>query len=654
MLRLACVGAAFLASCVSVYDEDARAAELLPRSGVVVSEQRLATEAGLDVLERGGNAADAAVATAFALAVVYPQAGNLGGGGFAVLVPHTGTPRAYDFRERAPAGYRPDLYLDERGERVPERSLVGPLAVGVPGTPAGLWMLHRRHGSGRLTFADLVRPAIRLARGGFEVDPVLAALLADPAVREKLVTGGAGDLFYPEGVALGVGDRLVQPRLARTLERIAESGERGFYRGPVASAIVACLAEAVVPGTDGERVAPENAFVEEDLRAYEVVQREPLRGWFRGNEIVTMPPPSSGGVCLLQILAILEGLPLDADRRSALAGEAPREGGGGGEFGEFAVVSAGHGLSERMLHWWIEAMRCSFADRAQHLGDPDFVDVPVEELLSREWISKRRISIGEQADEAVEPMPAPQRDPFVPLDKLGPEATAAKAASASGGREGTQTTHLSVLDREGNAVALTTTLNAWFGSGLYVADAGFLLNDELDDFSIQAGSPNQFGLVGGDANALAPGRRPLSSMTPTVVRDHRGVVRLVLGSPGGPKIITSVAEVLLRMLVLRETLAEAVSAPRLHQQWRPATTSFERGWPDDVLEALRTNRRHSVSVSDALFGSVQAIAVDERGRVEGVSDPRRGGVAGIEGERLPAARPPARTPEELPEAAPER
>lgn len=592
-LLVACGG------CASVHD-GSKDAPITPRQGVVVAEHRLACEVGKSILERGGNAADAAVATAFALAVVYPQAGNLGGGGFAIHVPHTGDPLALDFREVTPASYGPELYLDDEGARVRDRSLRGPLSVGVPGSPAGLVELKERFGSGNLTLEQLVEPAIRLAYEGFPVDPILAELLASPEHREKLVRSPlASQIFYPDGEPLAVGAILQQPELARTLERIADDGTRGFYKGAVARAITAELERIPVPGdaTIAQRMTLE------DLRDYRPQWRTPLRGWFRGQELITMPPPSSGGVCLLQTLTILEGLPLDADRLETRALAAKGEGFGG------EVIAAG-GLSVRMVHWWIEAMRRSFADRAEHLGDPDFVDVPVAELLSREWIAQRRISIGEAADPDIGPMP-----PIV--------------------REGTETTHVSVIDREGNAVSLTTTLNSFFGSGILVAGAGVFLNNELDDFAIQVGSPNQFGLVGSEANALAPGKRPLSSMTPTVVRDNRRAVRMVLGSPGGPKIITSIVQVILRTLVLEQDLATAVTAPRLHQQWNPPHTLFERGWNPDLVSALATNKNHEGRFSETSFGSVQAILIEAGGEASGFSDPRRGGVAAIEGQPVP-------------------
>lgn len=579
-----------------------------PATGAVVSEHPLATRAGLEILANGGNAADAAVATALVLSVVYPQAGNLGGGGFAVWVPREGDPTTLDFRELSPSGYIPELYLDASGELVPERSLATPLAVGVPGTPAGLYELYRQYGSKAegLAFADLCEPAIRLARDGFQVDAWLARDLRSRGSRARLEADpGARELFYPGGAPLGEGQLLMQPRLAATLERLARGGSKAFYSGPIAEAIVQSLRAA------DERagiVAGSRSMTLEDLASYKVVERKPLVGRFRGYEVISMGPPSSGGLVLLQVLAVLNGFPLDAERAAALAAF---------ELGD-DPSSTESGVSPRHVHWWIEALRMAFADRAMHLGDPDKYAVPVGSLLSASWVARRRVSIGEHARPNVAPWapdPAPESD---------------------------QTTHLSVLDEDGNAVSLTTTLNTSFGSGILVAGAGFLLNNELDDFSIQAGKPNTYGLVGGEANQLAPRKRPLSSMTPTVVRGSDGAVRLVIGAPGGPKIITAVLQVVLRVLVLEQDLESAIRAPRMHQQWKPQETVFEEGWPLALIEAL--GNRHGQptrTIPNGRFGSVQGILVQPDGQVQSFSDARRGGVGGVQGEPLPQPAAPA-------------
>ena len=574
-----------IAGCRSARDLEAPPSWPRPECGLVVCEEPRAAEVGAEILRREGNAADAAVATALALAVVHPQAGNLGGGGFALYVPHEGEPQALDFRETAPASADPARYLDEQGRPVARLLREGPLSVGVPGTPAGLLALHERLGSGRLTLEELARPAIELARRGFRVGPLLARDLASASTRARLERDpGARERFYPRGEPLREGDLLVQPDLAATLALWAREGFDGFYGGPNARRLVEQLAR------EGD-----SPISLEDLAGYRPRWRAPLRGWFRGREVISMPPPSSGGIILLQVLGVLEGLPLDAERREAqqeleLARASAREPG--------AEVS---GLGVRAVHGWIESLRRSFAERAEHMGDPDFHPVPVAELLAPAWIARARVSIGEQASREVPSPPSHE------------------------GHEGAQTTHLSVLDGEGHAVSLTTTLNSSFGSGILVRGAGFLLNNELDDFSLP-GAANQFGLLGGAANAIQPNKRPLSSMTPTVLREGGRQVSLVLGSPGGPRIITSVIAVILRTLVYEQPLQEAVAAPRFHQQWSPMASEFEPGWPPELLEGLR-RLGHEIVEKPERWGSIQAIRVLPGGAVEGATDPRRPGAA---------------------------
>ncbi len=572
-----------------------------PQRGAVVAEHPLAVAAGLSILDAGGNAADAAVATALVLAVVYPQAGNLGGGGFALFAPHHGDSEVLDFREVAPTGYVADLYLDEEGRFDPTRSIRSPLAVGVPGSPAGLFELFRRHGSGRFSFEELGRAAVGLARDGFRVDPWLASDLREESARSRLTSfRTARETFYPGGQPLAPGDLLVQTDLANTLDAYVRGGPRAFYRGRTASNILSTMrtVDALMGNLAGDAL-----MSAADLQDYQVVARQPLQGWFRGNQVITAGPPSSGGIVLLQVLSMLDGFPLDAERERALQAAA---------LGLDPAVDAA-GVSATAAHWWIEALRRAFADRAMHLGDPGFVQVPTDELLSPTWIAERRVSIGERAAPDVAAWVAPPPP------------------------ESKETTHLSVLDDEGNAVSLTTTLNASFGSGIMVEGGGFLLNNELDDFSILAGEPNLYGLVGGAANQLAPGRRPLSSMTPTVVREGGRGVTMVLGAPGGPRIITAVTQVLLRVLAYDQSLTDAVRAPRLHQQWSPSRTRFEGGWPGELLSALQNRHGHEMQlVADGRFASVQAIYVDGNGEPTGMSDPRRGGIAGVQGMPLPA------------------
>lgn len=592
VLLVMVVGALGTAACSS----SGTAAEgVRPERGACVSEHPLATSVGLEILAAGGSATDAAIAMALALAVVYPQAGNLGGGGFALVVPAEGAPQCLDFRESAPAAADPALFLNEQGQRVPARSLLGPRAVAIPGTAQGLWDLHRQCG-GRLRFDALVEPAIRLARQGFEIDAWLAAELAEPANFEKF-NAPARELFYPGGQALVEHARLRQPQLADTLSLYAALGPRAFYEGRVARAIVAELERSAVPESRENGVGWMRL---EDLSAYRTRLVSPVVGYFRGYEILCMPPPSSGGVAVLEALGILEGLPLDHELRAAEErARAMHE--------SLGVQPSEHPrLGERMLHWWIEALRAAFADRAQHLGDPDFHTVPLDRLLSPEWIAERRIAISERAQADLEAMPLPS--------------------------EGGETTHLSVVDSSGNAVALTTTLNTRFGSGIWVREAGFFLNNEIDDFAVLAGSPNVYGLVGSAANALRAGARPLSSMTPTVVRNAAGELRMVLGSPGGPRIISTVYQVLLRCLLLEQNLEEAVRAPRFHQQWRPAETEFEPGFEPELIQAL-LQRGHRSRTLAGYIASLQAIELDPSLPLPiVVSDPRRGGSGGVVGQ----------------------
>ena len=572
-----------------------------PEAGAVVAEHPLAVRAGLDVLARGGNAADAAVATALTLAVVLPQAGNLGGGGFAVWAPAEGAPLAIDFREVAPESTDPLAYFNEAEALVSGRSLRGPLAVGVPGSPAGLWDLYERCGSGRFNFRTLADEAIRLAGEGWPIDPWLARSLSSKTLKERM-NPAARAVFYPDGEALTEGELLVQPALAETLRRFSRRGPKAIYEGEIAQQIVSELRRSPVPEELAGTLA-EGFFQVEigDLSSYRIELREPTQAWFRGWEVLGMPPPSSGGLVMAEVFAILEGFPLETER--------------------VAQAEGGYEPTSRLLHLWIEAMRHAFADRAQHMGDPGFYEVPSGELLSDERILDARVSIGERADLSVGPWDV---DSFAESD---------------------ETTHLSVLDREGNAVSLTTTLNTSFGSCIMVEGAGFLLNNEMDDFAVTAGVANTYGLVGGEANVPARGKRPLSSMSPTIIRDDEGRVRVVLGAPGGPRIITAVTQVVLRLFVLGQDLVSAVAAPRLHQQWRPEATRFEGGWAQELIDDLEA-RGHPVSVEPtASFASVQAIRVnyvndarDEEsasvGRVEVASDPRRGGVGGVIGRGL--------------------
>ncbi len=548
--------------------DSARLLPVLGQGGMVSSQERRATGVGTDILRRGGNAVDAAVATAFALAVTLPQAGNLGGGGF-MLVHRAATPGrpaetvAIDYRETAPAAATRDMFLGPDGEPDPAKSRDTGLSVGVPGTVAGLALALERHGSGRFTLGDLVRPAEALARDGIAVEDDLAPSLARSGRLARHPESRA--VFFRDGRPLGRGERLVQPDLAATLAVIAREGPRGFYNGPVADRIAGAVRRAG------------GIMTSADLAAYRPVVRAPVRGTYRGYEIASMPPPSSGGVHLIQILNILEGFDLG------------RLGGG----------------SAAALHLMTEAMKPAYADRAAWLGDPERVKVPVAGLVSKRYAADLRAAIDTERARPADAVRAGDPLPF----------------------ESDQTTHFSVVDRDGNAVANTYTLNFSYGLGLVAEGTGVLLNNEMDDFAAKAGALNAYGLVGGDANAVAPGARPLSSMTPTFLfRDGR--LALVTGSPGGSRIITTVLQVILGVVDFGQTIAEAVAAPRIHHQWRPDGLLVEAGLSPDTLTLLRA-RGHRVVVGST-SGSANSIQVTQDG-LAGAADPRQRGTA-AEGE----------------------
>jgi gamma-glutamyltranspeptidase/glutathione hydrolase len=484
---------------------------------VIASSSEPASRAGLEILRRGGNAVDAAVAVGFALAVTLPAAGNLGGGGFMVIQLADGRAAALDFREAAPLAATPGMYLDAAGQ-VTEKSLVGHLAVGVPGSVAGLVAALRRYG--KLPLREVIAPAVRLARAGFPVDSALARGLS--AAQPLISRFDGGTTFFPRATPLAPGAVLRQPALGRTLARIAEQGPDAFYRGLVADQIVA------------EMRRGGGIITRADLARYRPLWRHPLAGAYRGYRLVTMPLPSSGGIALLEILNILE-------TRPALA-----------PFGSTAYE-----------HLLAEAFRRAFVDRNTRLGDPAFVRVPVAELISKAYATRLAATI----------------------DPARASPSPAFGAAAPGG---THTTSYSVVDAQGNAVAVTTTLNSSYGSGVYVRAAGFFLNNEMDDFAAAPGHPNQFGLVESERNAIAPGKRVLSSMTPTIVRDGAGKPLLVLGAAGGPTIITAVAQVIVNVLDHHMPLAEAVGAARIHHQAWPDSLSHERdGFRAAVLDSLR-------------------------------------------------------------------
>ncbi len=528
--------------------------------GMVVSQEAQASRIGVDILKKGGNAVDAAVAVGFALAVTLPRAGNIGGGGFMLVhLAKDKQTHAVDYRETAPASASRDMFLDAQGNADTKKSRDSGLAVGVPGTVAGLELAFKTYGSGKVSWQDVLAPAIALARQGIMVEEDLADSLPQAQKRLAQYPSTAKIFLKPDLAPLSQGDRLVQSDLARTLELIATQGADGFYRGEVARMIAA----AVTSAGGGMTVA--------DLATYQPIIRKPVTGTYQGLQIASMPPPSSGGVHVIEILNMLEALP----RPQSAVPDADR------------------------LHLFAEAMKIAYADRSEYLGDPDFVSVPVAALTSKRYAQARIKEID----------PAKAR----PAREIKPGQLAPY--------ESDQTTHYSIMDSEGNAVANTYTLNFSYGLGMVAEGTGVMLNNELDDFAAKAGVPNAFGLVGGDANAPAPRKRPLSSMSPTIVMDQGRVV-MVTGSPGGSRIISTVLNVVTNIVDHKMGVMEAVSAPRLHHQWLPDELRVERGLSPDTIKLLEA-RGHKLVVG-AASGSAHTILVTSRG-LEGAADQRQRG-----------------------------
>ena len=541
----------------------ARNLPVLAAHGMVASQEMQASRIGVDILRRGGNAVDAAVATGFALAVTLPRAGNIGGGGF--MLAHLAAPNktiAIDYREMAGALTTRDVFLDEAGRFQPSKSQGSGLGVGVPGTVAGFALAHAKYGSGKFSFADLIAPAQALARDGFIVDDDLADSLPSAVRRFAPWPSSRAIFLHADGTPLGRGERLVQSDLAETLTAIMKDGPKAFYEGETARRIV-----AAVEGAGGR-------MTRDDLAAYRAVEREPVRGTYRGREIVSMPPPSSGGVHVIEILNILEG---------------------------FDIAALGHN-SAATIHVMAEAMKLAYADRSKYLGDPDFVKVPVAGLTSKAYADKLRALIS--------------------LERARPSADIGPGSPY----ESDQTTHYSVVDSQGNAVSNTYTLNFSYGLGLVAPGTGVLLNNELDDFAAREGASNAFGLTGGDANAPGPRKRPLSSMSPSFVFED-GALRLVTGSPGGSRIINIVLQIIMNVIDHKMNVAEATEAPRVHHQWSPDELRMEKGLSPDTVRLLE-KLGHKVMLMPVI-GSTQTIE-RARGQLAGAADTRqRGtGVAG--------------------------
>ncbi len=527
-------------------------------NGMVATQEAAATRVGLAVLKKGGNAADAAVAVAFTLAVTLPRGGNLGGGGFMLVhEADSGETVAIDYREMAPASADKDMFLDDDGNADSERSRFSYHAAGVPGTVRGLALAHERYGS--LPWNELVGPAIALAENGITVSGDMATSLA--ARRERLAAWPeTARIFLTEdGSPLSAGERLVQPDLAWSLGQIAEHGPDAFYLGEIAERISADMA------------AHQGPITMADLAAYEAVAREPVRGTYRGHEILSMPPPSSGGIHLVQMLNVLEAHPI-------------------GEMG--------HNGAET-IHLMAETMKRAYADRSAHLGDPDFWRVPQAGLTSKDYAA----ALGAKID----------REHAIPAAEIGPGDPLPYESS--------ETTHFSIMDSDGNVVANTYTINFSYGSGIVAAGTGILLNNEMDDFSAKAGVPNAYGLIGGDANAVEAGKRPLSSMSPTIVLKV-GRPFLATGSPGGSRIITTTLQIIMNVIDHGMNIAAATAAPRVHHQWLPDELRVEVGLSPDTLRLLEA-KGHSLRQGDAM-GSTQSVLRADGG-FHGASDPRRPG-----------------------------
>jgi gamma-glutamyltranspeptidase/glutathione hydrolase len=541
------------------------------RHAMVVSVHELASQAGIEMLRSGGNAIDAAVATGFALAVVHPLAGNLGGGGFLLLRNANGKTHFIDFREKAPAAASENMYLDPRGNVIQDSSLIGYKSVGVPGTVAGLIYAEKQYG--KLSIEKVMAPAIKLAGDGFLLSYEDTEALKRDAHLAQFPESKR--IFLRDGNYYQPGELLKQPELARTLERISKDPDT-FYHGAMARELAAAIQKG------GGLVTAE------DLAAYEVKERGPIRGSYRGYDIISAPPPSSGGTALVEILNILEG---------------------------FDLAKLGNRSADD-IHLEAEAFRRAFYDRADFMGDPDFAKIPVAQLIDKKYAAAWRDSIDLNHATLSQVL---KRPPI--FNELEREARLRPIAT----NEPKNTTHYSVVDAEGNAVAVTTTLNDAFGSRVTVEGLGFLLNDEMDDFAAKQGVPNLFGLIQGPANSIAPGKRPLSAMAPTIVLKD-GKLFLVLGSPGGPTIITTVANIIIGVVDFSLDIQEAVNAPRFHHQWLPDQILVEDRLSPDTMNLLRS-KGHKLNIRH-FWGDGECIMIDPKtGELLGASDGRNNGKA---------------------------
>lgn len=525
------------------------------KRGMVASADAYATQIGVEILQQGGNAIDAAVAVGYALAVTHPQSGNLGGGGFMLLRTKEGKTTAIDFRETAPAKATRDMFLDSKGNADSQKSLMSHLAIGTPGTVAGFSFALAKYGT--MPLGKVMRPAIRLAEKGFVIPEGLADDLKIYGSEMLAKHKNSKAIFWKNGSPPARGEKLVQKNLASSLKMIAKEGPDAFYKGAIAEQIVLEMQR------NGGLVS------KEDLATYRAVERMPISGNYRGYQIFSMPPPSSGGIHIVQILNILEN---------------------------FNMQRFGFGSADAM-QVMAEAEKHAFADRAEYLGDPDFVQVPWQALTSKAYAK----SIAKQID----------INKATPASAIGPGKLAPY--------ESDQTTHFSIVDKEGNAVAVTYTLNMFFGSGIVAGNTGILLNNNMDDFSAKPGTPNFFGLIGGKANAVAPNKRPLSSMSPTIVVKE-GKTWLVTGSPGGSRIITTLLQMVVNMIDFGMNVAEATSAPRFHHQWLPDELRVEKGFSPDTIKLLQQKGQNVVLM--ATMGSTQSIMVAPNNDLYGASDPR--------------------------------